>query len=501
MALVLQEPQTSLNPVLCVGDQIAETIRAHRGVDGHEARRRAVALLEEMQIQGAEDKAACFPHQLSGGMRQRVLLAAAMACDPKLLIADEPTTALDVTVQREILALIRRIRRDREMALLFITHDADLVPLVATSRAEMASGRITALVDLDQDDPEEGDPLSTGVVDAGDQAGGFRDQVQSVLKARGLYAGYGVTAGGKESAARWPLVAVTDVDVDLFAGQALGIAGESGCGKTTLARVLSRHLVPVAGSVELAGEDFLAARGDCLRKRRRLVQLLFQDPAGSLNPRQLVGDLVREAADTRHEDLAAALLAEVGLPPEMEFRYPHELSGGQRQRVALARCLAAEPRVLIADEPTSALDVDSRNRILTLLRRAREKRGLALMVISHDLPILHAVCDRVAIMYRGMVVESYPVGDRVTALHPYTQALTAASPGFLKRNPRWWVDTGQVSGDVLPYSPSGCPLVGRCPLQKSHCSKELPSLQEVGPGHFLRCPESTQGGSSQFIDT
>ena len=502
MALVLQEPQTSLNPVMRVGDQIAETVRFHGRVSRRESRDRAVSLLAEMLVPDPAAKASCFPHQLSGGMRQRVLLACAMASDPALLIADEPTTALDVTVQREILALIKRIGRDRAMALVFITHDAELVPLVANRRVEMSAGRIVSVVDLNSSEISGPDD-KTGIrpTHADVEQGVILGRTPPVLLARNLVADYARSSGGKDSlrdAARAP---VNGVDVDLIPGRSLGLAGESGCGKTTLARVLSRHMVPRSGTITFEGEDFLSSRGKRLRQSRRRCQMLFQDPAGSLNPRQTIGRALGEAAPGGDPTVVEDLLREVGLPGDLAHRFPHELSGGQRQRVAIARCLATDPRVLIADEPTSALDSASRDRILDLLSRTMNSRGLALMLIAHDFTVLHRICHRVSVMYRGMIVESYRVCDRHRIAHPYTLALMAATPANLNRDQAWWVEAGTGPGKPNTLIDTGCPLAGNCPLQKSHCVNELPPLTEVSPGHFLRCPETQVDGPSQFIDT
>ncbi len=480
LGLILQEPQASLNPVMRAGDQVAEALRLHRGLNREEAWSAALSLLAETQLPDPHRAARSFPHQLSGGMRQRVLLAATLACDPDLLIADEPTTALDVSVQKEILALIRRLCRDRNMALLFITHDLNLAPLLTDQVAFMSEGRIKKVL------PSAQVPLLPSARKPAAPPAGK----SPILRAADVSVSY----GGSENSA------VSSVELELRPGQAVGLLGESGCGKTSLGRALSGQIALTSGTVTLAGNDLGKARGAQLRTMRRQVQMLFQDPGGSLDPRQRVQSALNEASGTG-EDAAARLLVEVGLDPDLGRRYPHQLSGGQRQRVALARCLAPSPSVLIADEPTSALDGEAQNLVLSLLERIMGQRGLALLLISHDLEVLQGICAEVKVMFGGRVVESLPGDVPFLPLHPYSRKLVQALPRTLREDMNLWVQQDFLPSAGPPVTSSGCPHFGNCPLQKPICGKELPPLKMVSKNHWLRCPEAEAEEPPHFIDT
>ncbi len=480
LGLILQEPMASLNPVLRVGDQIAEALRLHQGLSHSQALGEASAMLAEFQVPDPQRAVASYPHQLSGGMRQRVLLAAAMACNPDLLIADEPTTALDVSVQKEILALIKRACRERNMALIFITHDLNLVPLMADQVAFMAAGKVKKIVAT----------ASLVLPEVPVPPDSCQQSAPAVLTVRDLTVQY--------RPGSYP--AVGGVNLELRPGQAVGLLGESGCGKTSLGRALAQHVIPSGGQVSLAGQDIFASRGAAARSQRRQIQMLFQDPGSSLNPRQRVGEALREAAGPSGAT-AAELLLEVGLAPDLLRRYPHQLSGGQRQRVALARCLATEPKVLIADEPTSALDQAARGLVLELLQRVMRVRGLALLFISHDLEVIRAICDEVHVMFGGLVMETTAGGDRFQPCHPYTLELMRALPRTLREDLSLWTTESFLPRPEGGQGGGGCPRFGKCLLQKPSCGKELPPLKLVSKIHWLRCPEAEANGSSHFIDT
>jgi peptide/nickel transport system ATP-binding protein len=481
-----QEPLAGLNPLRTIGAHITEAAQIHLGLDRAAARHHAAALLAELHLPDAERLLDAWPHELSGGMRQRALLAAALACNPELLIADEPTSSLDTTVQRELLAVLDAARRQRGMALLFITHDRDLVPLVAGRCLEIREGRVVEVA------VACAPTASSGSGKPGAEAGAQEVAVRwPALSARGIVVRHG--APGSHAA-------VADVDLDLWAGRAVGLVGESAAGKSSLARALAGHLVPAAGEITVAGSPLdRRVRGAAARANRRRVQMLFQDAGASLNPRQRVGEALAEAAGRNASRPVEALLEEVGLEAGLAARYPHALSGGQRQRVALARCLAADPAVLVADEPTSALDGAARRQVLELLAAVMRKRGLAVLLVTHDLDAALAFCDEIVVMHGGVVVERAPAG--AVLRHPHSRQLLDCRPSVLASAREWRPAVEPGTAGAPSRSRPGCPSAGRCPLQNASCFKELPPLRELSRGHWLRCPPAAELPSPQFIDT
>ncbi len=491
MTLILQEPATGLNPVLKIGHQISETWALHHPGREKESRSAVWELLDEVQIKDFQRVGEMYPHQLSGGMRQRALLAAALACEPRLLIADEPTTALDPTVQKEILLLLNKIRQARSMALFFISHDPDLIKLITDRSYVMEDGRVFAGV------------FGTGELGSGPERNSSEKisvPVSPVLEAHGLVAKYkGSDWGGFRGGSRI-ITAVNGVDLVLSPGQAVGLAGESGCGKTTLAKALARQVPVSSGSLLFEGKDFLGEKGQAFRLKRRMIQLVYQDPVASLNPRQRVGEMLKEAAGDQGADVFD-LLAEVDLEKTVAKRFSHQLSGGQRQRVALARALAVNPQVLIADEVTGALDPVSTGVVMSLIAKIMKERNLAVLLISHDLKLLETWCDQIQVMLAGTILELFPGGSPSKCRHPYTQQLQASLPAALR------ADRGRLQGvenirAVTGLSvQSGCPWATSCGYAISSCHNVLPPLVPVTEGCQSRCPVVENTGPSTFIDT
>ncbi|WP_353247799.1 dipeptide ABC transporter ATP-binding protein [Salinisphaera sp. T31B1] len=575
IGMVFQEPMSALNPVLTIGQQIGEALSAHLGLARSTARERGLELLAEVGMPEPERRWDAYPHQLSGGLKQRVVIAIALAGEPELLIADEPTTALDVTIQAQILALLADIQRRRGMALLLITHDLAVVSEVADRVAVMYAGHIVELADRQTLFAAPRHPYTRklfaslpGATQRGQKLAAIRGTVPPLTATlpacrfaercehawqdcfetppswqhdRGsavrchLYdarhAGRplpaapptaeqpaAVCAGkrtspaptvldAQEVAVHFPITrglfkrtvghvkAVDGVSLTLSAGRTLALVGESGCGKTTLGRALARLVDPTAGRVDFEDRNLAELSGRALRAARRRLQMIFQDPFSSMNPRMLVGEILAEglvaqrigANAGERRARAAALLADVGMPESALERYPHEFSGGQRQRICLARALALEPALLICDEPTSALDVSVQAQVLNLLKSLQSERGLAYLFITHDMAVVSYLADDIAVMYLGRIVESGPAERVLTEpRHPYTQALLSARPaigGDISR------ERIRLSGDLPSPAdpPSGCHFHPRCPYAMDRCRREDPAARDFGEGHTARC--------------
>ena len=439
IAMIFQEPMSSLSPVHTVGDQITEVLRLHLGLGKAAARTRAIELLDQVEIPTPARAIDRYTFEFSGGMRQRVMIAMALACNPSLLIADEPTTALDVTTQAEILDLMRRLQRQHGMAVLFITHDMGVVAEVADEVIVMHRGKLVESGPVDDVFHAPQDDYTRMLIHSVlklEQKAEIRlrrppvaAEAPPVLRVRGLSMHFG------------PLKALDRVSFDLAPRETLGIVGESGSGKTTMGRCLLRIHEPTAGSIEYRRADGAVtdlARADraTLQACRREIRMIFQDPVGSLNPRMTVAQIVGEpllvngiAQGRELQDRVAGLLEQVGLEPAWRERYPHAFSGGQRQRIGIARAIALNPRVIVADEPTSALDVSLRSQMLDLMMNLQDRLGLSYVFISHDIGVIRYMCDRVAVMYRGEVVETGPAEQVCDApSHAYTRALLSAIP-------------------------------------------------------------------------
>ena len=437
IAMIFQEPMTALNPLRSIGDQIGEMFKVHTRLGKAEIAERVLGLLEEVRIPDPKQAARAYPHELSGGQRQRAMIAMALALDPKVLIADEPTTALDVTTQAQILELIRDLQRRKGTAVLFITHDFGVVAEIADRVAVMQHGRIVEQGPAEAILSKPQHPYSRQLIAAvppltAPPARPLSDEpimtIESVSK---TYRNGGFFGRGARVTH-----AVKNASLMLPKGGTLGIVGESGSGKSTLARCLVRLIDPDSGRIVLNGRDLACLSREEMRAETRHIQMVFQDPFASLNPRRKAGELVAQGPIVhgmpRDKALARAreLFALVGLDPAATDRFPHEFSGGQRQRIGLARALALEPDVLVADEPVSALDVSVQAQVLKLLGELRQKLGLSIVFITHDLRVAAQVCDLVAVMKSGEVVETGPVAQVFgNPQHPYTKALLASIPG------------------------------------------------------------------------
>jgi peptide/nickel transport system ATP-binding protein len=569
MAMIFQEPMTSLNPVLRIGEQIAEAVRLHDDLPRAAIGDRVVQLLDAVGIPDPVRRAKEYPHQLSGGMKQRVMIAMALAGRPQLLLADEPTTALDVTIQAQVLKLLKKLQAQTGMSILLITHDLGVVAETADRLAVMYAGQIVETGDVQRFFQNPRHPYSRKLFESlpnqhkrdeklavikgsvptlnqtfsgcrfvqrcdlgGGRCGREIPQWRQLNGQQGvrclLYADEPLQAASRQTVVSdrhlrstkrtEPLLAVADLEVyfpiqrGLFRrvvghvravdgvaltipkGHTLALVGESGCGKTTVGNAILQLIRPTAGSVSFAGDELTRLRGNALRRRRADLQIIFQDPMSSMNPRMRVKNIVAEGMQaqkmftrTQRRYRVDELLEQVGLSGAAADRYPHEFSGGQRQRICIARALAVEPKLIVCDEPTSALDVSVQAQILNLLKRLQGELDLSYLFITHNISVVAYLADEVAVMYLGRIVEQGKV-DAVLErpAHPYTQALLSAVPMADPAHQRMVIQlTGDMPSPARP--PNGCYFHPRCPQAVELCRKAYPEQTEVGPDHRASC--------------
>ena len=569
IAMIFQEPMTSLNPVLTVGEQVAEVLWLHKRIKGKKARARVIALFEQVRIPEPALRFSCFPHQLSGGLKQRVMIAMALAGEPKLLIADEPTTALDVTIQAQVLSLLNDIQAETGMSILLITHDLAVVRQMADEVAVMYAGHLVEQASCDDFFSAPSHPYSQRLFDAlpsinkrdqhlavleGDvppltqQFSGCRfaprcqykedtcEQISpsllstseshrvrchrydvnfaALFPARDTTLPLPIThekKSGKsllhvrELAVHFPIQkglfqrqvgsvkAVDGASLTLYEGKTLALVGESGCGKTTLGRAILQLVNATSGHVRYHQHSLLELSKTAMDSFRRELQIIFQDPFSSMNPRMLVHDIIAEGLHVFQPDLTGTLLTEyivglltkVGLPRDALWRYPHEFSGGQRQRICIARALAVEPKILVCDEPTSALDISVQAQILNLLRSLQQTQGHAYLFITHNISVVAYLADEVAVMYLGRIVEYGRVKSILAEpKHPYTVSLLEAVPSIEQPDIISTV-SGEMPSPVSP--PSGCHFHPRCGHAMDICKKRYPEQITIEDGRTIRC--------------
>ncbi|GGB06286.1 glutathione ABC transporter ATP-binding protein [Brucella endophytica] len=511
IAMIFQEPMTSLNPSLTIGFQLAEVLMTHRGMDRGAAEAEAVRLMERVRIPSAATRIHDYPHRLSGGMRQRVMIAMALACRPKLLIADEPTTALDVTIQAQILDLIRELQQEEGMAVLFITHDMGVVAEIADRTIVMLHGRIVESGTTGDIFGAPQHPYTRALLAAVPKLGSMQGEAQprkfiEINRATGLPASAkdnGDISPPPSGSAR-PVLEVKDlrkyfdirkgllrrvigrvhavenVSFSIAPGETLALVGESGCGKSTTGRTIMRLSDPTSGEIRLNGEDILSLSSSGFRERRRDIQLIFQDPFASLNPSMKVGETIAEpviahglGSRAEARERVGELLRQVGLGPDISNRYPHEFSGGQRQRISIARALSLRPKLIVADEAVSALDVSIKAQVVNLMLDLQREMGLSYLFISHDMAVVERISHRVAVMYLGEIVE---IGPRAAIFgnpqHPYTKRLLSAVPvpDPSRRDQRPVLKVSELKSPIHPadYQP------------------EIRSYRQAGEGHMVQ---------------
>ena len=495
IAMVFQDPMTSLNPHLTVGAQMSLVARRHLGKSKRDALAECRLMLEAVRIPEAAKRMTQYPHELSGGMRQRVMIATALLCKPKLLIADEPTTALDVTVQAQILELMRELQTDFATAVLLITHDMGVVAGTCDRVLVMSKGECVEVNFVEPLFASPQHPYTRALLAAVPRLDGVNAKLNQPtdtaprLEARGLEVTYSFDSKSF-LAAPGQLKALRGVDLNLLAGETLGVVGESGCGKSTLARAILNLIPASAGDVLLMGESLQKLSAKQLRATRHDMQIIFQDPLASLNPRMTIADILCEPLDTYYPNLsrteklrrASIILEKVGLSREQLSRYPHEFSGGQCQRIGIARALMFEPKLIVCDEPVSALDVSVQAKVVQLLIELQKELDLSLVFIAHDLAVVRQISHRVMVMYLGKVVE---LADRdeiySSPRHPYTRALISAVPipdPKLQQSRGFAAILGDLPSPLHP--PPGCAFCTRCPLAEPRCATEEPPLRAVG---------------------